>query len=46
LKEIVMDVTEPDAERLRRLGWIAGVAGPVLLIVYFATPALVHWPRC
>jgi hypothetical protein len=39
-----MDSTEPAAEQLRRLGWMAGVAGPVLLIVYFATPALVHWP--
>ncbi len=30
--------------RLRRWGAAAGVAGPVLLVIYFATPALVGWP--
>ena len=29
---------------LRRWGAAAGIAGPVLLVVYFATPALVGWP--
>lgn len=33
-----------EADRLRRLGWIAGIAGPVLLVVYFVTPAFTHWP--
>jgi hypothetical protein len=35
-----MDSTEPAADQLRRLGWMAGIAGPVPLIVYFTTPAL------
>lgn len=30
--------------QLRRWGAFAGVAGPVLLVVYFVTPALVGWP--
>lgn len=31
-------------ERLRRIGATAGLIGPLLLAVYFATPALVGWP--
>jgi hypothetical protein len=30
--------------RLRVLGALAGIAGPVLLAAYFTAPALVHWP--
>jgi len=30
--------------RMRVLGALAGVAGPVLLAVYFTAPALAHWP--
>jgi hypothetical protein len=33
-----------DANRLRKLGALAGIAGPVLLVVYFGTPALTGWP--
>jgi hypothetical protein len=40
----VTNSIESDVDRLRRLGWIAGIAGPVLLVIYFATPAFTHWP--
>lgn len=30
--------------RLRRLGVLSGIGGPVLLVVYFATPVLTGWP--
>src|SRR5690348_12126453 len=30
--------------RLRSWGSVAGILGPVLLVVYFSTPAFVHWP--
>jgi hypothetical protein len=30
--------------RMRRWGAAAGIIGPVLLVIYFATPAFVHWP--
>ena len=29
---------------LRRLGGLAGIVGPVLLVIYFAVPALAGWP--
>jgi hypothetical protein len=29
---------------MRRWGATAGILGPVLLVIYFATPAFVHWP--
>ncbi len=32
------------ADRLRLLGTVAGVAGPLLLVIYFAAPAVTHWP--
>ena len=31
--------------RLRVLGVLAGITGPVLLAAYFAVPALVRWPQ-
>lgn len=31
-------------DRLRLLGALAGVAGPVLLVIYFGTPAVTGWP--
>lgn len=34
----------PQPATTRRWGAAAGIAGPVLLVVYFATPALVGWP--
>lgn len=37
-------VADATARRVRRWGAAAGIAGPVLLAVYFATPALVGWP--
>jgi hypothetical protein len=36
-------VSQP-GRRLRILGALAGIIGPVLLAAYFAIPALVHWP--
>lgn len=38
--------TEPPATTamMRRWGAAAGIVGPVLLVVYFATPAFVGWP--
>jgi uncharacterized membrane protein YuzA (DUF378 family) len=33
----------PD-ERLRRLGAAAGIAGPLLLAIYFTAPAVTNWP--
>jgi hypothetical protein len=36
--------THPDANRLRKLGALAGIAGPILLVIYFVTPALTGWP--
>ncbi|NMH96551.1 hypothetical protein [Pseudonocardia acidicola] len=35
--------TQP-VTRMRRWGGAAGIAGPILLVIYFATPALVGWP--
>lgn len=32
------------ADRLRLLGSLAGIAGPVLLVIYFAAPAVTGWP--
>jgi hypothetical protein len=32
------------ARRMRRWGAVAGIAGPLLLVAYFATPALIGWP--
>jgi hypothetical protein len=29
---------------MRKWGAAAGILGPVLLVIYFATPAFVHWP--
>jgi hypothetical protein len=37
------DVSQP-GRRLRVLGALAGIIGPVLLAAYFTIPALVHWP--
>lgn len=36
----------PDDASRRGLRWgaRAGIAGPVLLVIYFAVPALAHWP--
>ncbi|MEV0401972.1 hypothetical protein [Actinoallomurus sp. NPDC050550] len=31
-------------DRLRLLGSLAGIAGPVLLVIYFAAPAVTGWP--
>lgn len=31
-------------QRLRLLGGVAGIAGPVLLVVYFVVPAVTDWP--
>ncbi len=31
-------------ERLRRLGAACGIVGPVLLVIYFAVPAMTGWP--
>lgn len=36
-------VSQP-ARRLRVLGALAGITGPVLLAVYFTAPALARWP--
>jgi hypothetical protein len=36
-------ISQPE-RRLRVLGAVAGITGPVLLAVYFTAPALVHWP--
>lgn len=33
-----------EADRLRLFGSLAGIAGPVLLVIYFATPAVTGWP--
>lgn len=30
--------------RLGVLGALAGIAGPILLVIYFAAPAVTHWP--
>jgi hypothetical protein len=30
---------------LARIGAIAGIAGPLLLVIYFATPAVSGWPH-
>src|SRR3954453_22165232 len=30
--------------RLRQLGAAAGITGPILLVIYFVTPALTNWP--
>jgi hypothetical protein len=47
-------VSQP-GQRLRILGALAGITGPVLLAAYFSAPALVRWtdpgtcspvPRC
>ena len=37
-------VSQP-GRRLRVLGVLAGITGPVLLAAYFAVPALVRWPQ-
>ena len=37
-------VSQP-GRRLRALGALAGIIGPVLLAAYFTIPALVHWPN-
>lgn len=39
-----LDADDATGRRMRHWGAIAGMAGPVLLVVYFATPALVGWP--
>src|SRR5690242_16270856 len=39
----VAHVSQP-GRRLRVLGALAGITGPVLLTAYFTTPALVRWP--
>jgi hypothetical protein len=36
-------VSQP-GRRLRVLGALAGITGPVLLVAYFTAPALVSWP--
>jgi hypothetical protein len=36
-------VSQP-GRRMRALGALAGIVGPVLLVAYFTVPALVHWP--
>jgi hypothetical protein len=36
-------ISQPE-RRLRVLGAVAGITGPVLLAVFFTAPALVHWP--
>ena len=36
--------TRGNTNRLRAWGALAGIVGPVLLVVYFATPALTGWP--
>lgn len=36
-------VSQP-GRRLRVLGALAGITGPVLLVAYFTAPALVRWP--
>ena len=33
------------AGRLRLLGALSGIVGPILLVIYFATPALTSWPH-
>ena len=37
------DSSQP-GRRLRILGALAGIAGPVLLVAYFITPAFISWP--
>ncbi len=49
LRLSVMPLYEIDAAglspvQLRRWGVLAGITGPVLLVVYFATPAMSGWP--
>lgn len=34
----------PAERRLRTLGALAGIIGPLLLVAYFSAPALVNWP--
>ena len=34
----------PGATRVRAMGSLAGIAGPILLIIYFAVPAMTGWP--
>ena len=34
----------PPERRLRTLGALAGIIGPLLLVAYFSAPALVNWP--
>src|SRR5215470_9428132 len=36
--------TDRPGRRLRILGALAGIAGPVLLVAYFVVPAFVSWP--
>ena len=38
------DVGSPGAAKVRAGGALAGIVGPILLIIYFAVPAISGWP--